>query len=77
MEEPVARHGGLRAERLAKLEEENWRLKQLVAEKERDIQALKCIAQGKLVSPPRKQDAVAKLVNGLAMFERRARRVLS
>jgi hypothetical protein len=34
------------AVRLRKLEDENRRLKQLVAEKELDIQALKLIAEG-------------------------------
>lgn len=42
-------YGGLKAEeavRLKKLEEENKRLRELVAEKELDIQALKLIAAG-------------------------------
>jgi len=42
-------YGGMKsaeAVRLKKLEEENRRLKQLVAEKELDIQALKFIAEG-------------------------------
>lgn len=42
-------YGGMKSEeavRLKKLEDENRRLKQLVAEKELDIQALKLIAQG-------------------------------
>jgi len=42
-------YGGMKAEeamRLKKLEDENKRLKQLVAEKELDIQALKLIAEG-------------------------------
>lgn len=42
-------YGGMKAEeavRLKKLEDENRRLKQLVAEKELDIQALKFIAEG-------------------------------
>lgn len=42
-------YGGMKAEeavRLKKLEDENRRLKQLVAEKELDIQALKLIAEG-------------------------------
>ncbi len=44
-----AQYGGMKAEeavRLKKLEDENKRLKQLVAEKELDIQALKLIAEG-------------------------------
>ena len=42
-------YGGMKAEeavRLKKLEEENKRLKELVAEKELDIKALKLIAEG-------------------------------
>ena len=42
-------YGGMKSEeavRLKKLEDENRRLKQLVAEKELDIQGLKLIAQG-------------------------------
>jgi putative transposase len=42
-------YGGMKAEEavlLKKLEDENRRLKQLVAEKELDIQALKFIAEG-------------------------------
>jgi hypothetical protein len=44
-----ADYGGMKAEeavRLKKLEEENKRLKELVAEKELDIKALKLIAEG-------------------------------
>jgi transposase-like protein len=44
-----AQYGGMKAEeamRLKKLEEENKRLKELVAEKELDIKALKLIAEG-------------------------------
>jgi transposase-like protein len=44
-----AQYGGMKAEeavRLKKLEEENRRLKQLVAEKELDIQMLKHVAEG-------------------------------
>ena len=44
-----AQYGGMKAEeavRLAKLEDENKRLKELVAEKELDIKALKLIAEG-------------------------------
>ena len=44
-----AQYGGMKAEeavRLKKLEDENKRLKQLVAEKELDIQMLKHVASG-------------------------------
>ena len=44
-----SQYGGMKAEeavRLKKLEEENKRLKELVAEKELDIKALKLIAEG-------------------------------
>jgi putative transposase len=44
-----AQYGGMKAEeavRLKKLEEENMRLKELVAEKELDIKALKLTAEG-------------------------------
>ena len=45
-----SKYGGMgvsEVKRLKALEEENRRLKQLVAEKELDIQALKVIAEGK------------------------------
>jgi hypothetical protein len=44
-----AQYGGMKAEeavRLKKLEEENKQLKELVAEKELDIKALRLVAQG-------------------------------
>lgn len=44
-----AQYGGMKAEeavRLKKLEEENKRLKELVAEKELDVKALRLIAEG-------------------------------
>jgi transposase-like protein len=44
-----SQYGGMKAEeavRLKRLEEENKRLKELVAEKELDIKALKLIAEG-------------------------------
>jgi transposase-like protein len=44
-----SQYGGMKSEeavRLKKLEEENKRLKELVAEKELDIRALKLIAEG-------------------------------
>jgi transposase-like protein len=44
-----SQYGGMKAEeavRLKKLEEENKRLKELVAEKELDIKALKLVAEG-------------------------------
>jgi hypothetical protein len=44
-----AQYGGMKAEeavRLKKLEEENKRLKELVAEKELDIRALRLVAEG-------------------------------
>jgi putative transposase len=44
-----AQYGGMKAEeamRLKKLEDENKKLKELVAEKELDIKALKLIAEG-------------------------------
>lgn len=44
-----SQYGGMKAEeavRLKKLEDENKRLKELVAEKELDIKALKLIAEG-------------------------------
>ena len=44
-----SQYGGMKAEeavRLKKLEDENRRLKELVAEKELDIKALKLIAEG-------------------------------
>jgi putative transposase len=44
-----AQYGGMKAEeavRLKKLEDENRRLKQLVADQALDIQMLKCVAEG-------------------------------
>ncbi|MFO0899625.1 MAG: transposase [Pirellulales bacterium] len=56
-------YGGMKAEeakRLKELEDENRRLKQLVADQALDIQMLKHVAS-KLVSPSRKRGAVREL----------------
>ncbi|WP_460166642.1 IS3 family transposase [Thermostilla marina] len=73
-------YGGMKAEeakRLKQLEEENRRLKLLVAEKELDIQMLKYVAGGKLVSPSRKRAAIEGLRQRFSVSERRACKTLS
>lgn len=50
-------HEDLRDEGLEQIEDENCRLKQIVADREVDIQVLKHLAGGKLVSSSRKRDS--------------------
>ena len=60
-------YGGLRvdqARRLKQLEKENVRLKKIVAEKELDLSILKEVAEGKLLSPARRRDAVEQCSAG-------------
>ena len=71
-------YGGMKADdakRLRELERENARLKRIVADKELEIDALKEIAPGKLVSPSRRREAVCMLQDRLELSERRACRV--
>lgn len=68
-------YGGMKSEaavRLKKLEEENQRLKQLVADQALDIQMLGARRGGKLVSPSRRRAAVEELQRKFSASERRA-----
>ncbi|MFH1748560.1 MAG: IS3 family transposase [Planctomycetota bacterium] len=72
-------YGGLRldqAKRLKELERENTQLKKLVADQALDNAILKEVAFGKLLSPPRRRQAVASVRRQLGVSERRACRVL-
>jgi putative transposase len=60
------------AQRLKALEQENSRLKKIVAEQALDISLLKDLQRGKLVSPARRRDAVRFLVRRRRVSERRA-----
>ena len=67
--------GGMKAEearRLKELEEENRKLKEIVAEKELDIKMLRAPSAGKLVSPSRKRAAVQDLQEEFEVSERHA-----
>jgi hypothetical protein len=69
------RYGALKedeAQRLKALEQENSRLKKIVAEQASDISLLKDLQRGKLVSPARRRDAVRFLVRRRRVSERRA-----
>ena len=73
-----SQYGGMKSEeakRLKQLEEENSRLKKLVAEQALDIQMLK-EHQGKLTTPQLRRDAVTALQVNFSVSERRACRVL-
>ncbi|MFL5813331.1 MAG: IS3 family transposase [Bdellovibrionia bacterium] len=73
-------YGGLRidqAKRLKDLEQENQRLKKLVANLALDNQILKEVAPGKVLSPARRRDAVQHVVKKLKVSERRACRTLN
>ena len=70
--------GGMKADdvkRLKELERENQRLKRIVANQALDIDGLKEIARGKLLSPARRRAAVAMLRDRLHFSERRACRL--
>ena len=72
-------YGGLRldqAKRLKTLEQENTRLKRLVADQALDNAILKEVATGKVLSPPRRRQAVDHVRLQLGVSERRACRVL-
>ncbi|MFC4595887.1 IS3 family transposase [Sphingobium tyrosinilyticum] len=75
-----AKYGGLEvsdAKRLRALEEENARLKRLLAETMLDNAGLKDLLSKKLVTPAAQREAVAHLQMTLGMSERRACRVIS
>ena len=72
-------YGGLKldqAKRLKQLKKENTRLKKLLAEKELDLSILQEVAEGKLLSPARRREAVVQVRRELGVSERRACRVL-
>ena len=72
-------YGGLRldqAKRLKELERENTRLKRLVADQALDNAILKGGGLGKVLSPPRRREAVQHVQHRLRVSERRACRVL-
>ncbi|MEO1333140.1 MAG: IS3 family transposase [Myxococcota bacterium] len=73
------KYGGMEvseAKRLRALEDENRRLKQMVAEQALDIQMLKAVNAKKLVSPAMKREAVSWLQADFRVSQRRACRVL-
>ncbi|WP_438810743.1 IS3 family transposase [Sphingobium chlorophenolicum] len=75
-----AKYGGLEvsdAKRLRALEEENARLKRLLADTMLDNAGLKDLLGKKVVTPAAQRDAVAHLQMTLGMSERRACRVIS
>ncbi len=74
-----AKYGGLdvsEARRLRSLEDENRRLKKLLAETMLDNAMLKDIASKKMVTPAAQREAVAHLCNGHGVSQRRACRVI-
>ncbi|MGB3673691.1 MAG: IS3 family transposase, partial [Candidatus Nanopelagicales bacterium] len=71
----LAQYGGMKAneaKRLKELEAENARLKKLVANQALDIDMLKEIFVGKLLTPNRKRSAVTVLRERFGVSERRA-----
>ena len=72
-------YGGMevaQVHRLKELEQENGRLKRLVADQALDNLILKRSRPGKLLSPTRRREAVGHVREALAVSERRACRVL-
>ena len=72
-------YGGLKLEkgkRFKELENENTRLKRLIAEPSLEKQILQDVARGKLVSPARRRLAVAGVRRDNAVSERHACRLL-
>ncbi|WP_419192682.1 IS3 family transposase [Kolteria novifilia] len=68
-------YGGMKADearRLKELEQENAKLKRLLAEAELDKAMLKELFQGKLLSPSRRRAAVDRLEKSFGVSERRA-----
>ena len=71
-------YGGMRvdqAKRLKKLEQENGRLKRLVAEQALDNAMLRELSRGKLLSPAERRRTAAQLRDQFRVSERRAGRV--
>jgi putative transposase len=64
------------ATRLKALEQENARLKRIVAEQALDISMLKGSAEGKMVTPSRRRDAASYLCRRHRVSERRACRLV-
>jgi len=64
------------AKRLKEIERENTRLKRLVADQALDNTILKEVGLGKILSPPRRREAVQHVQHRLRVSERRACRVL-
>ncbi|WP_110648878.1 IS3 family transposase [Salinicola peritrichatus] len=74
-----ARFGGMtvsEAKRLKTLEDENARLKKLLAEQMLDLAAMKELVFKKVVTPAEKRDAVSHLKQLLGLSERRACRLV-
>jgi len=70
--------GGIKADdarRLKDLERENTRLKRMVADRELEIDMLKEIARGKLLTPNRRRQAVSHLTGRFGVSERFACKV--
>ncbi|XQA69414.1 IS3 family transposase [Xanthomonas sacchari] len=73
-----AKYGGMEAEdakRLKELEQENNRLKRLLAEAHLDIEALKVGFGGKTLAPQRKREAIRRMCELTSISERRACRL--
>nr|WP_121991101.1 MULTISPECIES: IS3 family transposase [Brucella/Ochrobactrum group] len=75
-----AKYGGMEvseAKRLKALEEENAKLKKLLAEQMLDATALRELLSQKMVGPAAKRDAVAHLKDIMGLSERRACQIVS
>ncbi|WP_434734537.1 IS3 family transposase (plasmid) [Rhizobium sp. YTUHZ044] len=75
-----AKYGGMEvseAKRLKALEEENAKLKKLLAEQMLDVAALRELLGKKMVGPAAKRDAVAHLRDIMGLSERRACQIVS
>ncbi|MGE3328497.1 MAG: IS3 family transposase [Acidimicrobiia bacterium] len=75
----LAQYGGMKAneaKRLKELEAENARLKKLVANQALDIDMLREVGGGKLLTPNRKRSAVAMLRERFGVSQRRACKVI-
>ncbi|WP_442967026.1 IS3 family transposase, partial [Rhizobium sp. C4] len=75
-----AKYGGMEvseAKRLKALEEENAKLKKLLAEQMLDVAALRELLFKKMVGPAAKRDAVAHLKAMMGLSERRACQIVS
>ncbi|WP_320196524.1 IS3 family transposase (plasmid) [Agrobacterium rosae] len=75
-----AKYGGMEvseAKRLKALEDENAKLKKLLAEQMLDVAALRELLGKKMVGPAAKRDAVAHLKTEMGLSERRACQIIS